>query len=324
MEVHHLLKAPLCDLNIISGGISSLVLELDDSAVVKVPGGFDRNKEELVVERTIYNRLGPHPYITKYLYEYNGKTVLERLQYPIRKRLWDLRDVGARPPAKDVLRWATQISQALHHAHSRHVFQVDIGPHNVLLDWSENAKLSDFAGASIDGSKPTVLPSPHSEHPDMPGQNPSIQTEMFALGSMLYEIETTRQPYHDKSDEDIEDLFRAGEFPDTSGLILGAVISKLWRMGYEDVGEAMEDMKRIQRKYVNTVENRSGRFWWKERYDIPLSYYYHMANNRIALLLFQSVSLFLVLFSSVIIESRCWDGFIGRDVLSIGRTSTNT
>jgi serine/threonine protein kinase len=85
--------------------------------------------------------------------------VLERLQYSLRKRLWDLRDAGQLPPPQDVLRWAAQIVQALQHAHSRGVLQVDIGPHNVLLDWNENVKLGDFAGSSIDGSAPSVLPS---------------------------------------------------------------------------------------------------------------------------------------------------------------------
>lgn len=207
-----------------------MVFELPDSAVVKVPCGSDQSREELAIESTIYDRLGSHPYITKFLYTYNGMIVLERLQYPLRKRLWDIRDAGVLPPAKDVLRWANQISQALQYAHSRYVFQVDIGPHNILLDWFEDAKLSDFAGSSIDGSTPSVVPSPHSEQPSMSGIIPSIQSDMFALGSTLYEVETTRQPYHDKSDKDINELFRAGDFPDTSALILGEVISKCWRM----------------------------------------------------------------------------------------------
>lgn len=226
MEVHRSLRGNLYDLPILSCGVSGVIFELTDSAVVKVPCGSEQSRKELAIESTIYNRLGSHPYITNFLYTYNGMIVLERLQYPLRKRLWDLRDAGALPPAKDVLRWAIQISQALRHAHSRHVFQVDIGPHNILLDWSENAKLSDFAGSSIDGSAPSVLPSPHSEHPNMPSTKPSIQSEMFALGSTLYEVETTQRPYHDKSDKDIEELFRAGDYPDTSALMLGEVIRK--------------------------------------------------------------------------------------------------
>lgn len=92
----------------------------------------------------------------------------------------------------------------------------------------------------------------------MPTTESSIQFEMFALGSTLYEIKTTQRPYHNKSDKDIEELFRAGDFPDTSALMLGEVMSKCWRMEYKDVGEAVNDIMRIQSKYANTVEKECG------------------------------------------------------------------
>ncbi|KAF2003267.1 kinase-like protein [Amniculicola lignicola CBS 123094] len=206
---------------------------------------YDR-REALAIERAIFDRLSSHPYIVKLLYIHNDMIVLERLQYPLRKRLWDLRTAGEVPPPKDILRWASQIMQALQHVHSRTVLQVDIGPHNMLLDQDENVKLSDFAGSSIDGSTPTVAPSPHSEHPNIPATQPSIQSEIFALGSSLYEMETTQQPYHDKTDKEIEKLFIAGEFPDTRALLLGDVISKCWTVKYKDVGEALRDIQRLE------------------------------------------------------------------------------
>jgi len=88
---------------------------------------------------------------------------------------------------------------------------------------------------------------------------------MFALGSTLYEVETTQQPYHDKSDKDIKELFRVGDFPDTSALMLGEIRSKCWRVEYEDVGEAVNDIKCIQTKYVNAVEKQRGIVWWRQR-----------------------------------------------------------
>lgn len=82
------------------------------------------------------------------------------------------------------------------------VLQVDIGTHNMLLDWHENMKLADFAGASIGGSEPSIVSGTRAEHPSFPSSKPSIQTEIFALGSTLYEIETTHSPYHDKMDHE--------------------------------------------------------------------------------------------------------------------------
>ncbi|KAL1636214.1 hypothetical protein SLS56_001193 [Neofusicoccum ribis] len=138
------------------------------------------------------------------------------------------------------------------------VLQVDVGPHNVLLDWDENAKLSEFAGSSINGSKPLVAPSEHSEHPDFPAATPSVQSEMFALGSTLYEVETTRQPYHDRAEKEIQELFHVWSFPDTSALVLGEVITKCWRLEYQSVGEVVENLERI-RKRLGITEKGEGK-----------------------------------------------------------------
>jgi serine/threonine protein kinase len=179
--------------------------------------------------------------------------VLERLQYPLRRRLLDIREQKQLPVPQDVVRWAKQTAQALQHVHSRGVMQVDIGPHNILLDWDENAKLSDFAGSSIDGSEPTVFPSAHSEHPDMPTANPSVQSELFALGSTLYEIETTYKPYPDKNDGELARLFKANKFPDTRELILGKVIIKCWMARYKEASQAVVDIRHIQDRLNNPI-----------------------------------------------------------------------
>ena len=60
--------------------------------------------------------------------------VLERLKYPLLKRLYDLREHNQLPMDQDMVRWALQIAQAIRYIHSRGVMQVDIDAHNVLLD----------------------------------------------------------------------------------------------------------------------------------------------------------------------------------------------
>lgn len=211
----------------ISHGISGAVFAISESIVVKTPLPGDEYKRQLDIERQIYERLGPHPYITKFLCAYKDMIILERLKYPLRKRLFDLSKLNQRPIPQDAVRWALQITQALHYIHSCGVMQVDIGPHNVLLDQYETAKLSDFAGSSLDGSEPMVAPSAHSEHPDMSTEKPSIKSELFALGSMLYEIETTNKPYPSKNEGQLAELFKANEFPETSDLILGEVTMRM-------------------------------------------------------------------------------------------------
>ena len=129
----------------ISHGISGATFAVSESVLVKKPLPGDTCKEQLDIERRIYERLGPHPYITKFLCAHKDTIVLERLKYPLRKRLHDLRKHNQLPRDQDVVRWALQITQAIQHIHSRGVMQVDIGAHNVLLDQYETAKLSNFA-----------------------------------------------------------------------------------------------------------------------------------------------------------------------------------
>jgi len=219
----------------------------------KKPLPGDNCKEQLDIERRIYERLGPHPYITKFFCAHKDMIVLERLKYPLRKRLFDLREHNQLPMSHDVVRWALHITQALQYIHSCGVMQVDIGAHNVLLDQYETAKLSDFAGSSLDQSKPTVAPSAHSEHPNMPHTKPSTQSELFALGSMLYEIETTNKPYPDKSEEELEELFKADKYPDTGKLILGKVITNCWMARYKDASKAVVDIQHIQTQLNTTL-----------------------------------------------------------------------
>jgi len=237
----------------ISHGISGATFAVSATTVIKKPLPGDTCEKQLEIERRIYERLGSHPYITKFLGAYRGMIVLERLQYPLRKRLYDLRENNQLPQSQDVVRWALQITQAIYHIHSHGVLQVDIGAHNVLLDQYETAKLSDFAGSSLDGSKPMVAPSAHSEHPNMPHTKPSIQSELFALGSMLYEIETTNKPYPNNNDEELEELFKADVYPETGKLILGNVISNCWMAQYKDASEAVVDIQRIQTQLNNSI-----------------------------------------------------------------------
>ena len=77
----------------------------------------------------------------------------------------------------------------------------------MLLDWGDTAKLSDFAGPSLDGSEPAVAPSAHATHLRLSTEEPSVQSQLFTLGSLLYKMETTSLAFHDKNDGELEDLF---------------------------------------------------------------------------------------------------------------------
>ncbi|OTB14744.1 hypothetical protein K445DRAFT_23270 [Daldinia sp. EC12] len=117
-----------------NAGLSTGVFHISDSAVIKKPMSDDLCKEQVKVEGQIYRRLGLHTRITKLLAIHEKGIILERLQYPLRQRLLNLRKDQLRPTVHKMTRWAVQIAEGLQYIHSCGVKQVDIGTYNVLLD----------------------------------------------------------------------------------------------------------------------------------------------------------------------------------------------
>jgi serine/threonine protein kinase len=233
--------------------MSGAVFFISEHAVVKRALSDDTSKKQLAVERQVYERLGSHPRIPALLGFQQGTIILERLQCTLRHRLLGLRSRQQRPTTHEVFRWALHTAEALQYIHSRRVRQVDFGTYNVLLDKADNAKLADFAGSSLDGSEPTVAPSAHATHPRLSTFKPSIHSELFAHGSLLYEVETTFQPFHDKPDHVVEALFEANQFPSTTSLLLGEVIAKCWTIFYQDASEVVADIQSIQDRTEQVV-----------------------------------------------------------------------
>ena len=73
----------------ISFGASGTVVQASDTAVIKRPVPLPNCKEQIDIERRVYQRLGQHPHITTFLGVHQDMLVLERLQYPLRQRLLD-------------------------------------------------------------------------------------------------------------------------------------------------------------------------------------------------------------------------------------------
>lgn len=103
MDPEPSIQGSVYDLPFISRGVSAVVCKVSDSAAIKAPYDTDESRRQLEIERIIYERLGSHPYVTRLLSIHNGMIVLERLKYPLRKRLWDLRDAGQLASIQDVL-----------------------------------------------------------------------------------------------------------------------------------------------------------------------------------------------------------------------------
>lgn len=173
---------------------------------------------------------------------------MERLDRSLRKHLLRLRKNESSerrvPLAGQALRWSVHAAEAIAYIDANGVVQGDIGCYNLLLDRDGNIKLCDFGGSSIDGCDLRVgygIRSQLWKEDD----SPSVACELFALGSMIFEIWTTQQPYEDLADEEAEKRYGRCEFPTLKDPIpseIAQVIRKCWLGEYTSAGEVLKDL----------------------------------------------------------------------------------
>ena len=121
-------------------------------------------------------------------------------------------------PGEEVLRYGSQIASALDAAHRRGIVHRDLKPGNVML-MRTGAKLLDFGlarsgdGKAVveSGSSLNTLDKPLTEQgtimgtfqymapEQLEGQTADARTDIFALGTVLYEMATGRKAFEGKS-----------------------------------------------------------------------------------------------------------------------------
>ena len=73
----------------------------------------------------------------------------------------------------------------------------------MMLSADDTVKLGDFAGSSLNGSIPTVDYEIRSK---LPGTDePDEISDIFGLGSAIWEMATGLPPYHDKTWREVQD-----------------------------------------------------------------------------------------------------------------------
>ena len=122
-----------------------------------------------------------------------------------------------------------EIAKALDHAHRRRnerlellgVVHGDLGPHNVLLSWDGEVKVSDFcvmralwSEARDPPSEPRLRTKLAHASPELArGELPSPQSDVFALGALLQELLTGRHPFQGATPRETWAALAKGEWP---------------------------------------------------------------------------------------------------------------
>lgn len=109
-------------------------------------------------------------------------------------------------------RVARQAVEAVIFIHEKGVIHSDLSVRQFLVDKNCNIRLPDFGGSSLQGSDTIVMGTaihflPRDE--DLPN---TVQSDLFALGSTIYEIMIGKKPYKGMGDEEIQHLYSAKVF----------------------------------------------------------------------------------------------------------------
>ncbi len=103
------------------------------------------------------------------------------------------------------LKYAIDICSALKHAHDIGVIHRDLKPSNLLVDKSDNIKMTDFGIAKLyGGSEETVMGSILGTADFMPpeqaeGTRVTTRSDLYALGAVMYTCLCGRSPHYAKS-----------------------------------------------------------------------------------------------------------------------------
>src|SRR5215471_15880333 len=122
---------------------------------------------------------------------------------------------GGGVPVPQVLYVVSQILAGLAHAHERRVVHRDVKPSNVLLSRSGEIKLTDFGIAKMmtgnTGSVPAFAGgSPGYIAPEVLLGGPArFQSDLFAVGAILWELVVGRHPFVVSPDVDVNKILRS-------------------------------------------------------------------------------------------------------------------
>jgi serine/threonine protein kinase len=131
-----------------------------------------------------------------------------------------VRRIGRIPQDKAV-EIARQLCAGVAAAHERGVLHRDLKPANVMLDAEGNVRITDFGIASAAADQPRDLAgTPQYMAPEQfEGRTASVQSDIYALGLILFEVFTGRRAIDSQTLADLKDFHKSGTITTPSTIV---------------------------------------------------------------------------------------------------------
>jgi serine/threonine-protein kinase len=176
-----------------------VVLKFPHEDMAGDPATYERLRREIKIGTTL-----DHPNIQK-LYEISGNGVPEYLvlEYVEGCTLRELLEREAPLPFDKAIDLGVQIARAIGYAHEHKIFHRDLKPENIIVSREGQAKVMDFGIAFVAGARRVTwgrlsaqVGTPDYMAPEqIKGSRGDHRTDIYALGTMLYELLAGRPPY---------------------------------------------------------------------------------------------------------------------------------
>lgn len=240
--------------NRIAAGLFTCVHRISEDRVRKVPRNEEPDHIQAVHnEANIYCLLGRNKRIAKCTS--TGLTVdYVDLEWAENGNLEDyLRKHQSSITSGFRSRIGRQMIEAVQYIHRRGVIHSDLALRQYLLDDKYDARLSDFASSSYGQHQALGMENASHYLPRDPEEPNTIQSDIFALGSTLYELMEGRAPYGEKTDDEILSLFQNEKFPCTNEIPYGDVILSCWKKTFRSADEVLRAFDKDTLKQSSTA-----------------------------------------------------------------------
>lgn len=224
------------------------LLRDDPSRVFKFCETDNRDGVETIErEKNILTIIGDHPFIIQLHWISERGLCFD--YYPLGSlRTYYQSKLPSLPETTTRIRWCHQVAEGIAYIHSKGIVHNDIGARNILLSSSMDIKICDFGFATKVGEKVLCVPETRYSRYCLGSSHVCFLDDLFAVGSLFYEILQGTQPYEDVESTEVHKRFESFVFPPLNCMrpdYFAEVVEKCWNTGYNSIVELQIDLNRF-------------------------------------------------------------------------------